>query len=270
MVDSMGTASCVSGYLYLDSNRFLLRVNYVLMETYERVEDIDLMGGHPALDLVNTVGGMLGEEPRREDEHLRSYDDLLALGLQTGTLSERAARRLRRAAGEDPAAAEAAVAAALETRALVDSVFRPFADGSRPAADALDELSELGARAMARGRLVDAGGESFEWSWEHAHELEAPLWPLAHSAVELVTGGPLERVSCCGRCRWLFLDATKNHSRRWCSTEGCGTDAKMERYVARRRERRARNSSPRVEPTGPSGETVAASRGHGKTPRRAP
>jgi predicted RNA-binding Zn ribbon-like protein len=144
------------------------------------------------------------------------------------------------------------------------------AEGGRPPARALDELRELAAEAIARGRLVEGGDGSFVWSWDEVAELDAPVWPLVHSALELVTDGPLERVSQCGRCRWLFLDTTKNHSRRWCSMEGCGTDAKMERYVARRRERRARNSSPAVEPTGPSGDTVAARSGQGKTRRVQP
>jgi len=219
-----------------------LRVNSVLMETALHVKDVDFMGGHPALDLVDTVGGMLDHPVRDEDEFLRSYDDLVELGLKTKTLSERAARRLRRTAGEKPDEAQAALDAALDARAVLDSVFRPVAEGSRPPAKALEALGRLGAEAAAHGRLAEAGGR-FEWSWEADPGLDAPLWPLVHSAVELVTDGPLERVSRCGRCRWLFLDTTKNHSRRWCSMEGCGTDAKMERYVARRRERRAASAA---------------------------
>jgi predicted RNA-binding Zn ribbon-like protein len=212
------------------------------METRVHVEDVEFMGGHPALDFVDTVGGMLDTPPRPEDNYLRSYEDLVVLGLKTETLSERAARRLRRAARDKPKQAEAALRAALETRSLLDSVFRPVADGSKPPARALEELAKLGATAMSHGRLVEHGGH-FDWSWEDAPGLDAPLWPLVHSAVELVTSGPLDRISCCGRCRWLFLDTTKNNSRRWCSMEGCGTDAKVERYVARRRERRAASTA---------------------------
>jgi predicted RNA-binding Zn ribbon-like protein len=213
------------------------------METLREVGHVDLMGGHPALDLVDTVGGMLDRPVTDEDEFLRSYEDLVQLGLETETLSERAARRLRRAARERPRDAERAHAAALEARAVIDSVFRPIAEGSeKPPADALDELAKLHVTAISHGRLVARGGHA-EWSWEDAPGLDAPLWPLVHSAVELVTEGPLDRVSQCGRCRWLFLDTTKNHSRRWCSMEGCGTDAKIERYVARRRERRAAASA---------------------------
>jgi predicted RNA-binding Zn ribbon-like protein len=211
------------------------------METRIRVEDVDFMGGHPALDFVDTLAGVLGSDPGPEDEYLRSYEDLVVLGLKTETLSEAGARRLRRAAREDPAAAEAAFGDALRTRALLDALFRPVAEGERPPAGALDELSGLVAEAIARARLVDAGG-AYTWSWEDTPGLDAPLWPLVYSALELVTDGPLERVTQCGRCRWLFLDTTKKHSKRWCSMEGCGTDAKKERYVARRRERRAKSS----------------------------
>ena len=240
------------------------------METRTRVRDVDFMGGNAALNLIDTVGGELDRPVAPEDDFLRTYDDLVELGLKTETLSEAAARRLRRDAGSHPRKAEAALRRALEVRAVLDSVFRPVAEGERPPARALEELRELAAEAIARGRLVEGEDGRFAWSWDDDPELDAPIWPLVHSALELVTDGPLERVSQCGRCRWLFLDTTKNHSRRWCSMEGCGTDAKMERYVARRRERRARYSSPAVEPTGPSGETVAARSGQGNTRREQP
>jgi predicted RNA-binding Zn ribbon-like protein len=240
------------------------------METRTRVRDVDFMGGNAALNLIDTVGGELDRPVAPEDDFLRTYDDLVELGLKTETLSEAAARRLRRAAGSHPRKAEAAWRRAVEVRAVLDSVFRPVAEGEPPPARALDELRELAAEAIARGRLLEGEDGRFPWSWEGVAELDAPIWPLVHSALELVTDGPLERVSQCGRCRWLFLDTTKNHSRRWCSMEECGTDAKMERYVARRRERRARYSSPAEEPTGPSGDTVAARSGQGKTPRRQP
>jgi predicted RNA-binding Zn ribbon-like protein len=206
------------------------------------VTQFELIGGRPALDFVNTRGGLRDTEPAPEDEFLHSYEDLVEVGLRTGPLSERAARRLRRAARERPADAEAALAAAREARALLDSVFRPVAEGGAPPPAALEELAELDATALSHGRLVGDGGR-VAWSWEDTPGLETPIWPLVHSAVELLTDGPVDRVSSCGRCRWLFLDATKNHSRRWCSMETCGTYRKMERYVARRRERRAAASA---------------------------
>jgi predicted RNA-binding Zn ribbon-like protein len=191
-----------------------------------RVADIDFTGGHPALDFVNTLGGH------------RSYEDLLDFGLKTETISERLASRLRRLARERPDEAEAALAAAISTRSLLESVFRPLTEAKDPPPGALAALVDLGAIAIARAELV-AGDGGFEWSWEGSKDLQAPLWPVAHAALELMTDGPLERLKNCGRCRWLFLDTTKNRSRRWCSMDACGTHVKIERYVARRRERLA-------------------------------
>jgi predicted RNA-binding Zn ribbon-like protein len=45
---------------------------------------------------------------------------------------------------------------------------------------------------------------------------------------------------CAGRgCAWLFVDTTRNHSRRWCRTDDCGN-----RERARRHYRRTRSGTP--------------------------
>jgi len=60
------------------------------------------------------------------------------------------------------------------------------------------------------------------------------LSPVVHAAVELLTSGPLDRVKACAGCHWLFVDESKNRSRRWCTMEVCGTNEKVRRYLARR------------------------------------
>jgi predicted RNA-binding Zn ribbon-like protein len=78
-------------------------------------------------------------------------------------------------------------------------------------------------------------GDAFSWDWSDEEELVSVLWPVVHAAMELLTSDALLRVKRCGRCSWLFLDGTKNRSRRWCSMEGCGTQEKSQRFVERRR-----------------------------------
>jgi len=34
-------------------------------------------------------------------------------------------------------------------------------------------------------------------------------------------------------CAWVFLDTSKNHSRRWCDMKACGNRAKARRFNAR-------------------------------------
>jgi predicted RNA-binding Zn ribbon-like protein len=211
--------------------------------TANKIEEMLLAGGHPALDFVNTLAGLRSTGPLPRDEHLHSYGDLLTFGLRTGTLSEEAAARLAREARLRPADAEAALGAALDLRALIEDAFRPLAEGDRPEEHLLGELRDADGAALRRAELV-AAGAGYHWGWSaDTRELEAPLWPLAHGAVELLKSESLERLKGCGRCRWLYLDLSKNRSRRWCSMAHCGTDAKVRSLRARRaraRRRRAR------------------------------
>jgi predicted RNA-binding Zn ribbon-like protein len=61
------------------------------------------------------------------------------------------------------------------------------------------------------------------------------LGPLVAAAVDLLRTGPLDRLKLCDACPWLFLDTSRNHSRRWCSMNECGGRLKMRRYRERRR-----------------------------------
>jgi predicted RNA-binding Zn ribbon-like protein len=210
--------------------------------TDTHIADLRLDGGHLALDFVNTLGGLRSAEPVAEDEHLRSFADVLAWSCRVGTLSERDAERLTRVARERPDEAEAAFRETRELRTLVDAAMRPLAEEGSPPPDAiLIALREADREALAAAVLKPVGGR-FRWTWPASDDLRTPLWPLAHAAIDLLTRGPLDRMTVCGNCRWLFLDASRNRSRRWCSMDECGTTVKKRRYVERRRTRRRRAS----------------------------
>jgi predicted RNA-binding Zn ribbon-like protein len=70
------------------------------------------------------------------------------------------------------------------------------------------------------------------------------LWPVVVSAAELLTSPDVERVRQCARegCQWMFLDLSKNGSRRWCSMTLCGSRAKSRRFYHRRRKKAALKS----------------------------
>jgi len=79
--------------------------------------------------------------------------------------------------------------------------------------------------------------DRFEWAWVlDANDLDRMLWPIVRSAAELLTSGDLRKVRQCARegCDWLFVDASKNHSRRWCSMNMCGSRVKARRYYQRK------------------------------------
>jgi predicted RNA-binding Zn ribbon-like protein len=203
-----------------------------LVETAEYLAGLRLDGGHLALDFVNTLGGGHELGPQPHDEHLRSYADLLAWSVRVGTLEEPAADRLAESAG---ARGRRVLAEAVELRELAYSVLRPIAEGKPPPEGALHELREREREALSHARL-EPGDAVYRWRWD-GDDPRLPLWPLAHAPIELLTEGPLDLLKTCAGCRWLFLDQSKNRSRRWCSMEVCGTSAKKRRYVERRRGR---------------------------------
>jgi predicted RNA-binding Zn ribbon-like protein len=60
---------------------------------------------------------------------------------------------------------------------------------------------------------------------------------IVEAAVALLVSDAMLRVKSCPTCGWLFLDVSKNRSRRWCSMNTCGAVAKARRYYRRLKER---------------------------------
>jgi len=205
------------------------------METPQVIEEIRLKGGHLALDLANTRDTAPDGKPGFD--RLLDYEHLLAWAIRASVLSTEAADAAAGRAALYPAESAAALRRIRALRSDIYEVFEAVALDKNPPDASLDALRGIHGEAVARGSLVRRG-DAFVWDWSRNEELDSVLWPVVASAVELLTSGDLQRIKSCGRCSWLFLDATKNRSRRWCSMEGCGTHEKSERFVARRRAKR--------------------------------
>jgi predicted RNA-binding Zn ribbon-like protein len=195
------------------------------------------MGGRLSLDFTNTVSGKRLVAPV---ERLNAYADLVSWGRQVGALDSAQARRLLAEAERDPGAAARALAEAITFREALFRAFRAVAENGAPAAEDLDSLNRVLSRARVRERLVCRGGRcALGWPADDA-SLDRMLWPVACSAVEVLTSAEVSRVRICEAtttdgCGWLFLDETRNRSRRWCSMKDCGNRAKARRHYRRRR-----------------------------------
>jgi predicted RNA-binding Zn ribbon-like protein len=190
-----------------------LPVNFGLVVT-RTIETVDLIGGDLALDFANTLEATHDGAPHQE--HLRAPADLVAWA--------------RRVDAVPHAAAPHDLDAARAVRAAIQAVFAAVAAGHTPPAAPLRALLAAHATAVSEGRL--APGDPYTWTWERAD----PLWPVAVAAVDLLRDPDrLARVKRCAQCSWLFLDRSRNASRRWCSMGECGAQVKMRRYRAARR-----------------------------------
>jgi predicted RNA-binding Zn ribbon-like protein len=201
-------------------------VKSVLMET-QVPRELPIVGGHLALDFANTVDDPDG---RARHDHIATYPDLLRWSARIGVLSSAGLDQLE---SVRPRAAATALARA---HALRDTINATFAEPST-ASDHWGQLRPYAIDALAHSQLVPAG-EGYELGWPEAGDPAAMLWPIAHAAAGLLTAPELRRVKHCGGCPWLFVDRSKNGSRRWCAMNDCGTHQKITRYVARRAARR--------------------------------
>ena len=195
------------------------------------VDELPIVGGNIALDFANTQSGPPGGEP--DVESLSRYEDLVAWALRAGVVGQADARDLVRHARRHARDAEAAFERGTALRDRIFRIFTSIAVDAAPPAEALARLRDDEAEALAHADLA-VGPGGFAWTWSRPGDLDGLRWPIIHAAATLLTGGPLDRVKACGGCRYLFLDETKNGSRRWCSMAECGTRAKMRRFVARR------------------------------------
>ena len=88
---------------------------------------------------------------------------------------------------------------------------------------------------MSRHRVLAQEAAKFLWRWDKLDkELDGPVWPIVQEAADLLVSPQVHSVRECGNetCRWLFLDTSKNHSRRWCDMKTCGNRIKARRYYA--------------------------------------
>jgi len=193
----------------------------------------ELIAGRPVLDLVNTLDWRF--RAGTPEELLNNYSDLVRFTEQAGLISNSQARRLLRNTSESKAAG--VVAAVRELREAAALILYAGLDDDEPPASSVTLLEGYFKRARESQRLHRAGAK-LAWELTSSSSLpELPLWLLSLSAAELMTSDEIDWVRACGNaeCRWLFLDTSKNHTRRWCDMKICGNRIKARRFKAQHR-----------------------------------
>jgi predicted RNA-binding Zn ribbon-like protein len=143
-------------------------------------------------------------------------------------------------AARRPQEASAAHARVLGLRRALHEVLTAAARHQPPPAQALEALNaELAAGAVPARLVPTAAGWRRAWL-DPTDQLTWLLGPITRSAADLLTAAVLARLKQCpgspGRaCGFLFLDDTRNHSRRWCSGATCGNRTRLHRHASRAR-----------------------------------
>jgi predicted RNA-binding Zn ribbon-like protein len=194
-----------------------------------------LLGGHPALDFINTVHDWTVSAPH---DYLSEFADAIRFGEATGLLTRADVVRLRRRTPHIE------LTRLRELRALLKQIFQMRLSGRAPSNMDLGKLSaDLAEAARAMELIVATRTHRSRQvpvmrviAAEKAGDALLRL-RIVEAAAALLVSDAMLRVKSCPACGWLFLDVSKNRSRRWCSMNTCGAIAKARRYYRRLKER---------------------------------
>jgi predicted RNA-binding Zn ribbon-like protein len=165
------------------------------------------IAGNVALDLANTISW---RGTPREVDHLRDFEVIVAWATDAGIVGDRF--------WAPPSERTALVENIRRLRTAIDSTFAAIARCAMPAKVSLHAIRDVAARSLKTASLTGAP-IAFEF-----RDLDRITGPLAWAALDLLRSSELARLKQCPAtdCRWLFLDRTKNSSRRWCDMATCG------------------------------------------------
>ena len=220
----------------LTAIRSQIGYNQTTVSAQQRPQEFqfDLSGGHLALDFANTISRR--DSPDKTKEHLNRYHDLIAFAQQTSLITPQEADGLLRRADAQRRQAGQSLRAAITLREAIFTAFLALAHAKPASPYDIGYLEKAASDALRHRHIVRANG-GYEWRWDGEPMLEKILWPIAMSAAELLTSAELAKVRECEArdCYWLFLDHSRNHSRRWCTMSACGNREKARRHYQRQR-----------------------------------
>ena len=190
--------------------------------------------GRLCLDFSNTVRARPTSE---RIDLINNYGDLLEWSRQATILTPGEASSLAEEALRRARQASEVLTQTLAIREAIYGLFSALAAGLPAPPGDLRTLNRAIGRAMAHAGLSQSAGR-FQWSWpEVPLDLDRVAWWVSRSAADLLASSDLTFVrECAGYdCGWLFMDTTKNRSRRWCDMGTCGNRAKSRRHYERTR-----------------------------------
>ncbi len=205
-----------------------------MTETELQAPVFEFTGNRLCLDFSNTVHDRLNG-PR---ELLNSYNDLLTWSSEAHILTRQETEALGEKARQDPQTTADVLARAIAVREAIYAIFSARAYGVMPAKNDLDRLNMELTRANMQMYLVPEQ-DGFVWNWSSREQaLDAMLWPVVRSTADMLTSPELQDVRVCAadNCGWLFLDTSKNHSRRWCDMKSCGNRAKARKHYSQKKQ----------------------------------
>jgi predicted RNA-binding Zn ribbon-like protein len=194
------------------------------------LETLETVGGSLCLDFVNTINSRL----MPEHDYLLHYSDLATWANKVGILSATQNNQLQNRAKQNAEEAENALQTARTFRELLYRLFSDAVKGYEPDKKDMEIFIAVYGEAISHSQFLTKDNH-YTTTWKVDEAFDTLLWPIIYLAGELLLSEQLGQVKECPGCGWLFLDTSKNQSRRWCSMNTCGARDKMRRYHKRQR-----------------------------------
>jgi predicted RNA-binding Zn ribbon-like protein len=187
------------------------------------------VGGRLCLSFVNTLWWRRSPEPI---EQLHTYDDVVAAAARAGWLPDRAG--VEALGRSRPQAARRALRQAIGLRESMAVLFATVAAGEPLDPVQTEQIHTFAAPGLGALRLSASTAGQYVMGWGGT-SLDLPAQQIAVSAVLLLASEDIRRVKQCQgpTCGWVFVDDSRNQSRRWCDSRECGNRERVRAHYAR-------------------------------------
>lgn len=204
------------------------------MSTEKSIATLRFDGGILCLDFVNTISNRNKPSPF---DYLSGFRELLEWYGRTGVITAKVSHTLERLAKGYPQKAAVVFNKTIALRELLLRLFTAAIHRKAPDASDIVLFNTYVADAYANIEVAWKPAQRQGELLFNAPALEQLTWWLVKSALELYTGKSLQQVRQCPACGWLFLDKSRNGSRKWCSMSSCGDIHKVQQFHQRNKKK---------------------------------
>ncbi len=194
----------------------------------------NLLGERLCLDFVNTVSWRGRDDAK---DFFDTFTGLLTWSRYVNILTGKDFDMLNQRAKKYPNEAKKALKMAIALREAMYALFSARSERITLPKNALLTFNNFLSKTMIHSQIIQKD-KGFVWSTDgDKNSLDWILNPIIQSAAELLISVDIGKVKLCGdnECGWIFLDSSRNQSRRWCDMKDCGNRAKARRFYRKKK-----------------------------------
>ncbi len=195
----------------------------------EKIYHGTLVGGHPALDFVNTVSD---SGKTRERSRISDWDHFQSWAHASDIFPKGQLKQLNAVSGLSNSTS--LLEEFHHLREMTYSILSSIASGGTPSTEQqvfIENHIKMAINYAELGYREDR----YEWTIAVDHS-DWLIGTLALSIENLIRSQEFRKLRECGRCTWLFLDKGRGKGRKWCDMRKCGNRSKSESFRDRQKQ----------------------------------